>query len=47
VTHNIFSIKINRRYLTTLRAHTPTEGKEDSSEQFCEELQKALDKVNK
>jgi hypothetical protein len=39
--------KINRGYLTMLGAYAPTEGKADLSEQFYEELLKALDKINK
>jgi hypothetical protein len=33
-------IKINRGYLTILGTYAPTEGKEELSEQFYEELQK-------
>jgi CRISPR/Cas system CSM-associated protein Csm2 small subunit len=40
-------IKINRGHLALLGVYTATEGREESSEEFYETLQKILDKVNK
>lgn len=40
-------IKIKRGYLTVIGVYAPEEGRHEDSEEFYEELQKLLDKINK